>query len=67
MLRLMQMADKFSLPVITLIDTAGAYPGIGAEERHIAAAIAVNLREMMTFEVPIIATVIGEGGWPQTS
>lgn len=61
-LRLMKMADKFSLPVITLIDTAGAYPGIGAEERHIAEAIAVNLREMMLFEVPIIAVVIGEGG-----
>jgi acetyl-CoA carboxylase carboxyl transferase subunit alpha len=45
-----------------LIDTAGAYPGIGAEERHIAEAIAVNLREMMLFEVPIVATVIGEGG-----
>ena len=49
-------------PIITLIDTAGAYPGIGAEERHIAEAIAVNLREMMLFDVPIIATVIGEGG-----
>jgi len=61
-LRLMQLADKFGLPVITLIDTAGAYPGIGAEERHIAEAIAVNLREMMLFEVPIIAVVIGEGG-----
>jgi acetyl-CoA carboxylase carboxyl transferase subunit alpha len=61
-LRLMKMADKFRLPIITLIDTAGAYPGIGAEERHIAEAIAVNLREMMLFEVPIIAAVIGEGG-----
>ena len=61
-LRLMRMADKFGLPVITLIDTAGAYPGIGAEERHIAEAIAVNLREMMLFDVPIIAVVIGEGG-----
>ncbi len=61
-LRLMRLADKFSLPIITLIDTAGAYPGIGAEERHIAEAIAVNLREMMLLEVPIIATVIGEGG-----
>jgi acetyl-CoA carboxylase carboxyl transferase subunit alpha len=61
-LRLMQMADKFGLPVITLIDTAGAYPGIGAEERHIAEAIAINLREMMLIEAPIIATVIGEGG-----
>jgi acetyl-CoA carboxylase carboxyl transferase subunit alpha len=61
-LRLMQMADKFGLPIITLIDTAGAYPGIGAEERHIAEAIAVNLREMTLFEVPVIGVVIGEGG-----
>jgi acetyl-CoA carboxylase carboxyl transferase subunit alpha len=61
-LRLMKLADKFHLPIISLIDTAGAYPGIGAEERHIAEAIAVNLREMMLLEVPIIATVIGEGG-----
>ena len=61
-LRLMKLADKFGLPIITLIDTAGAYPGIGAEERHIAEAIAVNLREMMLLQVPIIAVVIGEGG-----
>jgi acetyl-CoA carboxylase carboxyl transferase subunit alpha len=61
-LRLMRLADKFRLPIITLIDTAGAYPGIGAEERHIAEAIAVNLREMMILEVPVIAAVIGEGG-----
>jgi len=61
-LRLMRLADKFNLPIITLIDTAGAYPGIGAEERHIAEAIGVNLREMMMFQVPIIAVVIGEGG-----
>ncbi|MFA6546220.1 MAG: acetyl-CoA carboxylase carboxyltransferase subunit alpha [Limisphaerales bacterium] len=61
-LRLMRMADKFGLPIITLIDTAGAYPGVGAEERHIAEAIAVNLREMTLLEVPIIAAVIGEGG-----
>ena len=61
-LRLMRMADKFGLPIITLIDTAGAYPGVGAEERHIAEAIAVNLREMAVMEVPIIAAVIGEGG-----
>jgi acetyl-CoA carboxylase carboxyl transferase subunit alpha len=61
-LRLMQLADKFGLPIITLIDTAGAYPGIGAEERHIAEAIAVNLREMMLLRVPIVAAVIGEGG-----
>ena len=61
-LRLMQLADKFGLPIITLIDTAGAYPGVGAEERHIAEAIAVNLREMTLLEVPTIAVVIGEGG-----
>jgi acetyl-CoA carboxylase carboxyl transferase subunit alpha len=61
-LRLMRLASKFGLPIITLIDTAGAYPGIGAEERHIAEAIAVNLREMTLFKVPIIAAVIGEGG-----
>lgn len=61
-LRLMRMAEKFGLPIITLIDTAGAFPGIGAEERHIAEAIAVNLREMTLLKVPIIAAVIGEGG-----
>src|SRR5881394_458477 len=61
-LRLMRLADKFGLPIISLIDTAGAYPGIGAEERHIAEAIAVNLREMMLLRVPIVAAVIGEGG-----
>jgi acetyl-CoA carboxylase carboxyl transferase subunit alpha len=61
-LRLMKLADKFGLPIISLIDTAGAYPGIGAEERHIAEAIAVNLREMTLFRVPILAAVIGEGG-----
>jgi acetyl-CoA carboxylase carboxyl transferase subunit alpha len=61
-LRLMRMADKFGLPIIALIDTAGAYPGIGAEERHIAEAIAVNLREMTLLDVPILAAVIGEGG-----
>ena len=61
-LRLMRMAEKFRLPVISMIDTPGAYPGIGAEERHVAEAIAVNLREMMVLEVPTIAVVIGEGG-----
>jgi acetyl-CoA carboxylase carboxyl transferase subunit alpha len=61
-LRLMRLATKFGLPIVTLIDTTGAYPGIGAEERHIAEAIAVNLREMTLFEVPIISVVIGEGG-----
>jgi acetyl-CoA carboxylase carboxyl transferase subunit alpha len=61
-LRLMRLADKFGLPIVTFIDTAGAYPGIGAEERHIAEAIAVNLREMMLLGVPTISVVIGEGG-----
>jgi len=61
-LRLMRMANKFNVPIITLIDTPGAYPGIESEERHIAEAIAVNLREMFTFSVPIISVVIGEGG-----
>ena len=61
-LRLMKLASKFRVPVVTLIDTPGAYPGIESEERHIAEAIAVNLREMFTFPVPIIVTVIGEGG-----
>jgi len=61
-LRLMKLAAKFNLPIITLIDTPGAFPGIESEERHIAEAIAVNLREMFTFPVPIIPTIIGEGG-----
>ena len=61
-LRLMRLAEKFRLPVISLIDTPGAFPGIGSEERHIAEAIAVNLREMMTLRVPVIAAVVGEGG-----
>lgn len=61
-LRLMRLANKFGLPIITFIDTPGAYPGVAAEERHISEAIAVNLREMTLLEVPIIATVIGEGG-----
>ena len=61
-LRLMRLAEKFRLPVVALIDTPGAYPGVGAEERHIAESIAVNLREMMLLRTPIIATVIGEGG-----
>jgi acetyl-CoA carboxylase carboxyl transferase subunit alpha len=61
-LRLMKLGEKFSLPIIALIDTPGAYPGIGSEERHIAEAIAVNLREMMTLRVPILAAVVGEGG-----
>src|SRR5205809_4603132 len=61
-LRLMRLGEKFGLPIVSLIDTPGAYPGIGSEERHIAESIAVNLREMMTLRVPIIAAVIGEGG-----
>ncbi len=61
-LRMMQLAEKFSLPVIVLIDTPGAYPGVGAEERGQAQAIALNLREMAVIAVPIIAVVIGEGG-----
>jgi acetyl-CoA carboxylase carboxyl transferase subunit alpha len=61
-LRLMQLAEKFDIPVICFIDTPGAYPGVGAEERHIAEAIAVNLREMMVLKTPLLAVVIGEGG-----
>ncbi len=61
-LRLMQLADRFHVPIVTLVDTPGAYPGLGAEERGQAEAIAVNLREMGTFEVPILTVVIGEGG-----
>jgi len=61
-LRLMQLAEKFDLPVVSFIDTPGAYPGVGAEERHIAEAIAVNLREMMVLKTPLIAVVLGEGG-----
>jgi len=61
-LRLMKIAEKFSLPVISFIDTPGAYPGIGAEERGQSEAIARNLYEMSTLKTPIIAVVIGEGG-----
>jgi acetyl-CoA carboxylase carboxyl transferase subunit alpha len=61
-LRLMQMAEEFGLPVVIFIDTPGAYPGIGAEERGQSHAIAVNLREMASIATPIIAIVIGEGG-----
>jgi len=61
-LRLMKMAEKFSLPIISFIDTPGAYPGIGAEERGQSEAIARNLYEMSTLKTPIIAVVIGEGG-----
>ncbi len=61
-LRLMKLADRFGMPVVTLIDTPGAYPGIDAEARGQAEAIARNILEMATFRVPIIACVIGEGG-----
>ena len=61
-LRLMRMAEKFGRPVITLIDTPGAYPGFGAEERGQGEAIATNLREMARLRVPTISVVIGEGG-----
>ncbi|MGK0288805.1 MAG: acetyl-CoA carboxylase carboxyl transferase subunit alpha [bacterium] len=61
-LRLMKLADKFGVPILTLIDTPGAYPGIGAEERGQSEAIAVNLREMAALEVPVVSMIIGEGG-----
>lgn len=61
-LRLMHLAEKFRLPVLSFIDTPGAYPGVGAEERGQAQAIALNLREMARLTVPIVVTVIGEGG-----
>jgi len=61
-MRLMKIADDASLPILCFIDTPGAYPGIGAEERGQAEAIAVNLREMMGLGVPVICIVIGEGG-----
>ncbi|MEA2063171.1 MAG: acetyl-CoA carboxylase carboxyltransferase subunit alpha [Gemmatimonadota bacterium] len=61
-LRLMKLAEKFHRPVVTLIDTPGAYPGIGAEERGQAEAIAMNLREMILLRTPLVSVVIGEGG-----
>jgi acetyl-CoA carboxylase carboxyl transferase subunit alpha len=61
-LRLMKMAERFKLPIITLIDTPGAYPGVGAEERGQSEAIARNLFEMAEMRTPIICTIIGEGG-----
>src|SRR4029453_1133888 len=61
-LRAMKLAEKFGRPIFTLIDTPGAYPGIDAEERGQAEAIAYNLREMAKLTVPVIVTVIGEGG-----
>jgi acetyl-CoA carboxylase carboxyl transferase subunit alpha len=61
-LRLMELAERFEKPILTFVDTSGAYPGIGAEERGQAEAIAVNLEVMSGLKVPIISTVIGEGG-----
>jgi len=61
-LRLMKLADKTNTPIISIIDTPGAFPGIASEERHIGEAIAVNLREMFDLSVPFVAVVIGEGG-----
>jgi len=61
-LRLMKMAEKFKMPIITFIDTPGAYPGVGAEERGQSEAIARNLKEMAELTVPVVCTVIGEGG-----
>ena len=58
----MKLAEKYGVPVVTLVDTPGAYPGLGAEERGQAEAIAVNLREMSRLKVPIVSAVIGEGG-----
>jgi acetyl-CoA carboxylase carboxyl transferase subunit alpha len=58
----MKLAEKFGLPIVTFVDTPGAYPGLGAEERGQAEAIAVNLREMSAIETPIVSVVIGEGG-----
>jgi acetyl-CoA carboxylase carboxyl transferase subunit alpha len=61
-LRIMKMAEKFKLPVLSLIDTPGAFPGVGSEERHVSEAIAVNLREMAMLKTPTISVVVGEGG-----
>ncbi|MDP8297365.1 MAG: acetyl-CoA carboxylase carboxyltransferase subunit alpha [Candidatus Orphnella occulta] len=61
-MRLMKLAEKFNIPVVTFIDTPGAYPGVGAEERGQAEAIAYNLREMATLKTPIVIFIIGEGG-----
>ncbi|MEG1979434.1 MAG: acetyl-CoA carboxylase carboxyltransferase subunit alpha [Victivallaceae bacterium] len=61
-LRLMKLANKSNTPIITFIDTPGAFPGIASEERHIGEAIAVNLRDMFSFTVPIVAVIVGEGG-----
>jgi len=61
-MRVMKLAERFSLPIICLVDTPGAYPGIGAEERGQAQAIAENIRDMFSLKTPIVVTIIGEGG-----
>jgi acetyl-CoA carboxylase carboxyl transferase subunit alpha len=61
-LRIMRMAEKFQIPVLSFIDTPGAFPGVGSEERHVSEAIAVNLREMAMLKTPTISVVVGEGG-----
>ena len=61
-LRLMKLAEKFNLPVLSFIDTPGAYPGVESEARHVSEAIAVNLREMAMLRVPSVAVIVGEGG-----
>ena len=61
-MRLMRLADRAGVPVITFIDTPGAFPGVSSEERHIAEAIAVNLRDMFSLKVPVVCVIIGEGG-----
>jgi len=61
-LRIMKMAERFGLPVLSFIDTPGAFPGVGSEERHVSEAIAVNLREMAMLKTPTLSVVVGEGG-----
>ena len=61
-LRIMRLANKFGLPIVTFVDTPGAYPGVSSEKRNIAEAIALNIREMSLLQVPIITVIIGEGG-----
>ncbi len=61
-LRLMKLAEKFQIPVLSFIDTPGAFPGVGSEERHVSEAIAVNLREMAMLKTPTLSVVVGEGG-----
>ena len=61
-LRIMKMAEKFRIPVLSFIDTPGAFPGVGSEERHVSEAIAVNLREMAMLRTPTLSVVVGEGG-----